>query len=61
MFYFLLKQTRIKRKKNYPALLVPRACVRSALLLRSLIVDAEHEENNENKMEKFRKKENYVS
>ena len=33
----------------------------SALLLRSLIVDAENEENNENKMVKFRKKENYVS
>ena len=45
----------------YPALLVPRACVISALLLRSLIVDAENEENNENKIEKVRKKENYVS
>ena len=33
----------------------------SALLLRSLIVDAENEENNENKIEKVRKKENYVS
>ncbi|XP_063722300.1 tryptase gamma-like [Symsagittifera roscoffensis] len=33
----------------------PRACTISAL--RSLIVDAESEENNENKMEKFRKKE----
>ena len=32
----------------------------SALLLQSLIVDAENEENNENKMIKFRKKENYV-
>ena len=33
----------------------------SALLLQSLIVDAENEENNENKMEKIRKKESYVS
>ena len=33
----------------------------SAMLLRSLIVDAENEGNNENKMVKFRKKENYVS
>ena len=33
----------------------------SALLLRSLIVDAENEENNGNKMENFRKTENYVS
>ena len=35
--------------KIYPALLVPRACVISALLLRFLIVDAENEENNEKK------------
>ena len=45
----------------HPVLLVPRACVNSALLLRALIVYAENEENNEKKMEKFRKKENDVS
>ena len=56
MFYSLLNQN-----KSYTALLVPSACVFSALLLRSLIVDAENEENNENKIEKFRKKENDVS
>ena len=38
--------------KTYPDLLVPRACVISALLLRSLNVDAENEEKNFKKWKK---------